>query len=542
MAPGKSLPRRLAQAARPYCSCSDKDWLPLARRDVILHHRRKPKRLAMWFKSKLQSPDPEVRREHLEHLEPQDELLVEIARTDPHPDVRSAALMRLVDLNTLLELAGSDTDERNRKQATARLQTLLSGVADPSPTLEARQEFFKTSDDERLARFLVRSGHEPELRKLALAKVLKRSDDPAVQDLLCEIAAEDSVREIREAAADPVHDGKRLQALLEATRGRDKSIHRLARERLNLIEQQQAASEALEQCCLEIEQLRDHHFSADAKVEESHLAKIVSVWNESANVIEHVDEHFATRFKTAREAIEKTLSAIAEDRQKRTEILAALGVHLTDATGEPVADLIKRWHDLDEPTPQQAREFTKLVAEVTEHDSQRERDNHRVVAKQGLLKRLEQAIAAESVRESVLTRIEKRWDAAPDPEDETRKNELKDQFLSLREKLRSKLEKQEREQEERVAKVAALLEQYETALENGKLKAAGSAHDKIVNALATLSAPLERKQPLIKKLRAGEPSGSRPRRVPTVVPNARPCASSDGLLATTRHRRSRGRR
>ncbi|MDH3646070.1 MAG: DUF349 domain-containing protein [Gammaproteobacteria bacterium] len=458
----------------------------------------------MWFKSKLQHPDPEIRREHLEHLAPEDALLLEIAQSDPHPDVRAAALMRIIDLPTLEELSNSDNEERVRNLAVSRLQALISGREDPSPALDTRLAFFGESADDRLARFVARSAREPELRKIAVTKLLKRQNVPDVQDLLCEIAADDSVSEIRETAAAPIHDIERLQTLFEKTRGRDKSIHRLARERLEALQTQWDARENLDKCCIDAEQLAASHFSADGKIEEGRWSKLAGQWDQYAVLVEAPDESLTKRYAAAKQVVEKKQLEIRQQQERRAEILAALQSHLTDTDVEPVSTLTRKWHELDEPVPAQAREFSKLVAEITKHDSQRERDEHRVVAKRAILQKFEDEIAVDTLRKGALSRFEKRWEAAPDPVEEGAKKELHEAFATLREKTRLKLEKQTQRLDERIEQAKQLLDQYGSALDDGKLRVATSAHDKVASLLGRLDAPEKIKRDLQQRLRAGE--------------------------------------
>ncbi|MDH3589948.1 MAG: hypothetical protein OEQ74_11150, partial [Gammaproteobacteria bacterium] len=265
----------------------------------------------MWFKSKIEHPDPEIRRKHVEQLEADDAALIEVARDDPHPDVRSAAVARIVDLPVLQELVSADGDQRVREIASARLHEVIAGNGDSSPALESRLAFLDSSADDRLMRFVARSAQEPALRKVAINRLLAQTDKASIQDLLCDIAADDPVQEIRQAAAQPIQDKDRLQKLLERSRGRDKSVHRLARDRLEQIQVHWAAREGLEECCGDAEQLAvEHHFSADGKAEAARLARVTGQWDLHAAAADQIEQQLTSRYQAARDGIESKLAAI----------------------------------------------------------------------------------------------------------------------------------------------------------------------------------------------------------------------------------------
>jgi len=97
---------------------------------MILKHFLKPK----W-----QHSNPVVRLQAIESLGGSDQdVLVEIARSDPDPAVRRSACKRIERLPALGDLAAGDADAGVRELAAARFRTLLSGHGPGHPPLEER--------------------------------------------------------------------------------------------------------------------------------------------------------------------------------------------------------------------------------------------------------------------------------------------------------------------------------------------------------------------------------------------------------------------
>ncbi|NNF66339.1 MAG: hypothetical protein HKM98_02405, partial [Gammaproteobacteria bacterium] len=134
----------------------------------------------MLFKSKLEHTDPDVRRQYVEEMAADDSQLLQVAQSDPHPEVRASAVTRIIDLQVVLQLSQKDAEERIRNLATARLQSLMSGSENPAPSLDTRLGFLDGAADQRLIRFVARSAREPELRKVAVNRLLAHQDQPLV--------------------------------------------------------------------------------------------------------------------------------------------------------------------------------------------------------------------------------------------------------------------------------------------------------------------------------------------------------------------------
>ncbi|MBT8137772.1 MAG: DUF349 domain-containing protein [Gammaproteobacteria bacterium] len=458
----------------------------------------------MWFKSKLQHPDPAVRQAHVEQIDVDQDVFVTVLQDDPHPDVRAAALGRIGQLDALQQAATSDDDDRVRKLASGRMQALVAGQVQGSP-LDTRMEFLRQTSDSRLVRFIARSGVEPELRKLAVTRLVGSNSDDQVRDLLCEIAVGDTVQEIRESAVQPIVDQQHLERVAEHARGRDKKIYRLVRERLDRIEAQQAAAQGLQECCDAIEQLSSGEFSEDGKSEQLRLENLVAQWQTHHDVVEDIDSGLVARFEEGRSAVAQRLAKLHELASQRDAVMTELRAHLDDDVSSPVADLTRRWHDLGTATAAQQRQFDQLVRQVAEHDSRRDRDQSRAVTRRRIIEDMRRAAAGELLTKADLTRLEDRWAKSKAPEDATVEAELEAEYSALRQSLASRLEKQAAALESDIDSVTSLLDQYHAALEDGKLGEAVPLHDKAVSLMARLDLPDTQHKKLQQRLRDGEP-------------------------------------
>lgn len=461
----------------------------------------------MWFKSKTQHADPEVRRKYVEQLPAGDASLLSAALEDPHPDVRCAAVERLDDLEVLQNLSAADSDPQIRARATARLQTILSGSCSDSLPLQQRGEFLAACDDPRLLAYVARSGDEPQLRKQAMHRLLDGDGAaPGLGAVLCDIAADDPVSELREAAAKAIVAEDELATLVQRSRGRDKTVYRLAQKKLERIRARAAARADLERCVAETEALLARDTDAELAAAETRLAALDSDWQAATGVLEDsVDAALRTRYEIARDACAARFGAARALKRRRDEILTALQAHVDGKGNDEVAELSRRWHDLGEPQPSEARQFDRLMHAAHEIDSQRDREEQRAERCQALIDAAAGALEGEELSAGDIASLEAQWRTLPLPEDSAVRQPLQAAFEAAVQKLRGRLERQQGELAREEQRIVALLDRYEEALTGGQLRDALSAHDKAASALGKLEAPAAVRKPLEERLRAFEP-------------------------------------
>lgn len=178
--------------------------------------------------------DPDIRAKAASQLDPENSeteaILLRLAREDPEPSVRRAAIGRLTRSETLLRLIVSD-DIALASAAAER----MGEIAAEKPLAQAALEDPKVLErvschatEERAALAALERIHAPEtLAELAVNAVLARVRHTAVQRIMNEV---------------------HLSQVEKQSRGSDKTVHRAARERLDRIRHlRQALADSREQ-------------------------------------------------------------------------------------------------------------------------------------------------------------------------------------------------------------------------------------------------------------------------------------------------------
>jgi hypothetical protein len=185
--------------------------------------------LSFLFKPKWQNKDAAVRREAV--IGSQEAELVaalpQLLRDDPDAGVRLAALRRLDEYELWRERSTADAAGEVRTAARAAyLQRLVNG-AGGMPALERRVAELDTLSGEELEQVLT-GAKDTGLRAAALEKVRR----PA---LLVERAVADPDPALRQIALTRINDLDALARVAERTRKTDKTVSRLAREKLEAL-------------------------------------------------------------------------------------------------------------------------------------------------------------------------------------------------------------------------------------------------------------------------------------------------------------------
>ncbi|WP_242445623.1 hypothetical protein [Chromatium okenii] len=162
----------------------------------------------------------------------QDDLAIQ-ARHPSDTAQRGAAVAQLLDLSLLQQLANDDTAPEVREAAATRYQQLLCASASAELSLAAQQVALAASDDAQLIELVAINAQEPTLRRAALERVTT----PAV---LAECAVNDAVAGHRSFAVERLHDRAALELVARQIGKKDKHIHRVARDKLRHLAEQEA--------------------------------------------------------------------------------------------------------------------------------------------------------------------------------------------------------------------------------------------------------------------------------------------------------------
>ncbi|HLA79484.1 MAG TPA: DUF349 domain-containing protein [Vicinamibacteria bacterium] len=212
-----------------------------------------------WFKPRplWQNAEPAQRAAGVRQLgSHQQQLFADLARTDPDPRVRRAAVQRLTEVSVLAEVAGTDGDLGVRGEATELLLAAALSREDASAetallALSESRHLVAVAKEARLASLrpqAVARLQEPR----ALASVAKSAESGAIRlaaleqisdpGLLAEVALKAEAKDVALAALERVTDREVWQAV--AARARCKAAGRRAQAALQELARQQAEEEA----------------------------------------------------------------------------------------------------------------------------------------------------------------------------------------------------------------------------------------------------------------------------------------------------------
>lgn len=197
------------------------------------------------FKPKWQHSKPDVRIAAISQFRSDDpeqlRILEQVARNDAVPAVRIAALQRLQSIETLVAIIQNERDGDTQQKAQSHLMSLLG--PDIAPTA-AVNSLVKALTPDNVMQLLERTKNQAFGEHL-----LATIDDQAV---LASLATKLPLAVLRQAAAQRVETQALLEDMLKAARGKDKSVYRIAKDKLDVIHSEQQAEASTEQKISEV--------------------------------------------------------------------------------------------------------------------------------------------------------------------------------------------------------------------------------------------------------------------------------------------------
>lgn len=433
--------------------------------------------LSRFLKPKWQHTDPETRKQALQGLENTDPALVEMARQDPDPVLRRAALERLGDLDLLQTIASEDADPGVRAAAQDRYRSLLSGRAAGSPALASRLERLRQSSDADLAEYLLNHAAEPELRLAALEHI-------GLEPPLAEIALRDSHPDIRLAALERIHDPELLDHIARQSRNRDKRLHRRARERLDALVAAQARAAHLERLCVEMENLP---WDGESGPNAGRFPKLEQEWRDQETV---APAELRERYTQARTRFLAERQVSAGRRSQRLELVASLETllerlhHETEPSAEFNASIQyatleapAAWNHLgparDAETRRLESRFQQLIQDIHEQERILHRNQVRATRLREILLKTETLLQQPSeVQDADVKLLRQRWEGLESPESRSLANDLQARFDNLLDRLRARLQRQVQQRDQEWQEIQELTRQLEAAVDEGELQQA----------------------------------------------------------------------
>ncbi len=475
------------------------------------------------FKPRWEHADPRTRRQALESGDVPPEVLAKAAREDQDPEVRRCAVERLVDLDLLAALIGSEPLAGIREAAIRRQRELLAGPLPEGTPVASRLEAMRRAASPELCAFLARAAQAAEIRAAALEQV----QDTAV---LCAIAVDDPVAAVRRAALERIADPQGWEAVARDARNKDKQISRMARERLDAHHKAQAEQEAAERLCTELEALAsDTPQTGSRQV----FLRLTSHWDQlESRPAPPLAERYARARQQVAAALECFNAVVTERRAICADLEGLLGSLQENAGGvalsvpdprERLTEVIARWRGLAPPVEDDdplARRFADLVKQIEWASERLARDQARAVPLRALVRRAGELLAdAAELDEHRVDELERRWAEFDLPASPGLADLLEQEFAAQRELLRERLQRQATQRRQALEEADGLITGMDASLKQGELERALSQRDRARHLLkiaagsderkrAVLQARLQRLHPRLEQLRQWRHWGS----------------------------------
>lgn len=471
------------------------------------------------FKPKWQNAKPEVRIAAIGNFSTdnpeQKHILEQMAHNDVVPAVRIAAIQRIRNIDTLISVIQSERDGDTQQKVQSHLMSLL---AEGGAGAGMGRALAAMSSDS-LLQLLERAKNQ------ALGeRILAGIED---QKALASLAVRLPLAALRQAAAQRVDEQALLEEMVKAARGKDKSVYRIAREKLDAIHSEQQAEASTEQKINEICAALEAH--ARLSMDPLYVAKFEQLqkqWQRlqtQANADQwaryqrtqalcraHIDENAAEASKLEeearkqREAVEERVAACEqlEEAFKQLSFNAVLGSDDAPALSALLKTQKNRWDEAASIVAPQADERKRFQTVYSQLDNllsaakglQKKSETIRQAATALLeteVQKLHELVAMKKVLDDASEGI--RWPAEVRLPDVL---ELRNRALAHFADVQEVLGKAEQEALARVEQgVKALLKE----IERGNLKAANNALRDCQHQLKML--PMNKAQPFQRQLR-----------------------------------------
>lgn len=192
------------------------------------------------FKPKWQHSKPDVRMAAITPMRDdnpeQARILEQVARGDEVPAIRLAALQRIRTLDTIISVMQGERDSDTQQKAQSHLMSLLGPDSAPSAAMQA---WLASLSSDALLQLLERTKSQS-LGERMLATITQ----PAT---LASLATRLPLASLRQQAAQRIEDPALLEEMLKAAKGKDKSVYRIARDKLDALHSEQQAEASADQ-------------------------------------------------------------------------------------------------------------------------------------------------------------------------------------------------------------------------------------------------------------------------------------------------------
>jgi hypothetical protein len=245
---------------------------------------------------KWQSPKSQRRIEAIAEFQPEQtkdlDILVRMAREDSEPAVRREAVRKLHDLDLLQQIQRKDLDATVREAAASCFNELLAGKSPLSPPITQRIERIRQISSMQTLGYLIKEAQPIEIKIAAVEQI---SDEILLEG----IALKSGISRLRQLAAERISNPRMLESLASQSRNGDKSVYRIAREKLDALHSLEKAhsniQDRIQALCEAMEQ------QARAALNPLFRAKTESLMQQWQEISADAEPAQAERFDTARD-------------------------------------------------------------------------------------------------------------------------------------------------------------------------------------------------------------------------------------------------
>ena len=189
--------------------------------------------------------DPAQRVQGVAALPPDSGELTRLLSADPAPEVRSAAAKRCSELPALVDALSTESDPVVRATVAAALGGVVSDTTDATAATaflghEACTDAVRAEVARRTA--------DPERRRVALSNIRD-------EGLLVDVAVGAELAETRQEAAGRVTTPEGLRRMAEAAKNKDRGVARIARQRIDAIEEREGKEKAADELIAQLDAL-----------------------------------------------------------------------------------------------------------------------------------------------------------------------------------------------------------------------------------------------------------------------------------------------
>jgi hypothetical protein len=415
---------------------------------------------------------------------------------------RCLVIQKVNDLNILYKLLNDPNNQEVQNIAKQRWQGLINGKLDESSdiSLQYKLSHVEQIDIENLLMYISKQASDSEVRAVAFNKINN-------EDLYADIAINDNFMQNRLTAIRKINNPKILIKVSKDVRNRDKRIYRIAKERLNVLNEELEKPTHIREQYHDICKRIDYLFKA-AEWEKSYieLEILTTKWNNlEVPVDKDLEQHFQKsrqKFLDARESVQKFNKIRIEKHQQYDKLQTLLNKlvsyqKLTEENSHDITNNLaiieKNWHNiakLEEAEEQEIQiKFEKTCENIRTKQRTLQHYQNISEALSNLCQEAENLLNSKNIiTKNIVTNLQKSWQAIEHPPgNDELLNTYKVRFKQAIEKLLSEQDNKQQKQQNSLKTLNKNFEELNEFIEQGKLQKANDAEKIVCDLLKTSS-------------------------------------------------------